>query len=105
MIIDEDDIAALIAERAARVTNREERVVAALNAEPEYMKLIRRLSEMAGHAFSHLAYGDHSYEPDGKPTFAWFFVTDRGVHFMVQADGKAMMFNKDSREKLIEVAV
>ena len=98
-----DDIKAEVARRGAALPDREERVRAALESEPRYMKLIRTLCGTAGHELSHVTAGDPTHEHNGKRVLAWHFITDKGHHYMVDADGKAVMFDGTTKEMVTEI--
>ena len=92
-----------IERRVAAQPNREERKRAALENEPRYMKLIRSLSLKAGHTFSHITAGDPTHQHNGKRVLAWHFFTDKGHHYMVDADGKALMFEHATNKLVAEM--
>ncbi|MGV3721283.1 MAG: DMP19 family protein [Actinomycetota bacterium] len=89
--------------RGAALSDREARVAAALESEPRYMKLIRALCAATGHELSHITAGDPSHEYEGQRVVAWHFITDRGHHYMVEAGGKAIMFEGSARSRVAEV--
>lgn len=78
--------------RAAAMPDRANRVAAALAKEPRYMKLIRGLCAKSGQTFKHITAGDPSHRFEGKSVIAWYFYTDKGVHYMVDINEKALMF-------------
>jgi hypothetical protein len=98
-----DEIKAEVARRGAALPDREERVRAAREAEPRYMKLIRALCGSAGHELTRINAGDPTHEHNGKRVLAWHFSTDKGHHYMVDADGKAVMFNGTTKEMVTEI--
>src|SRR5215470_8735909 len=98
-----DEIKAEVARCAAALPDRAERVRAALASEPRYMKLIRALCGAAGHELSRVTGGDPTHEHNGTRVLAWHFLTDKGHHYMVDADGKAVMF--DGTTKAVVTAV
>jgi hypothetical protein len=98
-----DEINAEIARRGAALPDREERVRAALENEPRYMKLIRALIAKAGHELSHVTGGDPTHQHNGQRVVAWHFITDKGHHYMVDAEGKAVMFDGTTKEMVTEV--
>jgi uncharacterized protein DUF4375 len=98
-----DEIAAEVARRTAALPDREERVRAALENEPRYLKLIRALIAKAGHELSRVTAGDPNHQHNGERVVAWHFLTDKGHHYMVDADGKAVMFNGTTKEMVTEV--
>lgn len=88
-----EEMRAEVERRAAALPDREERKRAALENEPRYLQLMRALSTKAGHKFSHVTGGDPTHQHNGKAVLAWHFITDYGHHYMVEADGIAIMFN------------
>jgi len=98
-----DEIKAEVARRGAALPDREARRRAALEAEPRYMKLIRALSAKAGHELSHVTAGDPTHQHNGQRVLAWHFITDKGHHYMVDAEGKAVMFNGTTKAVVTEI--
>jgi len=98
-----DEIKAEVARRGAALPDREERVRAALENEPRYLKLIRALIAKAGHELSRVTAGDPTHQHNGERVVAWHFLTDKGHHYMVDAGGKAVMFNGTTKEMVTEV--
>jgi hypothetical protein len=98
-----DEIKAEVARRGAELPDREERVRAALANEPRYLKLIRALIAKAGHELSRVTAGDPTHQHNGERVVAWHFLTDKGHHYMVDAGGKAVMFNGTTKEIVTEV--
>lgn len=76
----------------------------ALAAEPRYMKLIRHLCAVAKMELSHVTAGDPDHEFNGKRTLAWHFITNKGHHYFVEAEGQVYLFNDESPESILEVA-
>jgi hypothetical protein len=98
-----DDIKAEVARRGAALPDRAARVRAALENEPRYLKLIRALIAKAGHQLDRVTGGDPTHEHNGQRMVAWHFLTDKGHHYMVDADGKAVMFNGTTKQVVTEV--
>jgi len=98
-----DEIKAEVARRAAALPDRGERVRAALENEPRYLKLIRALIAKAGHELDCVTGGDPTHEHHGQRVLAWHFLTDKGHHYMVETDGKALMFNGTTKQVVTEV--
>ena len=98
-----DEIKAEVARRGAALPDREERARAALANEPRYLKLIRALIAKAGHELSRVTGGDPTHQHNGQRVLAWHFLTDKGHHYMVDADGKAVMFNGTTKEAVTEI--
>ncbi|MCU5783672.1 hypothetical protein MA04_02972 [Alcanivorax balearicus MACL04] len=103
LALSDPDLEREITRRAEAIPNRAERIAQALNNEPDYMKRIRALCAEAGQALEQVTAGDPSHEYQGHTVLAWHFLTDRGHHFMVEADGKAMMFDGTSGTKVAEI--
>lgn len=82
--------------RGAALPDREARIAQARAAEPRYMKLIRGLCEQAGLELEQITAGDPTRVHEGTRTLAWHFITDKGHHHMVEANGKAMLFRGHS---------
>jgi hypothetical protein len=99
-----DEIRVEIERRAAALPDRQVRKRASLEKEPRYMKLIRALSLKAGHTFSRITAGDPGHQHDGKRVIAWHFITDKGHHYMVDADGRAMMFEGATKKPVAVIA-
>jgi hypothetical protein len=97
------EIKAETARRGAVLPDREARVRAARENEPRYLKLIRALIAKAGHELSRLTAGDPNHQHNGQRVVAWHFLTDKGHHYMVDADGKAVMFNGTTKEVVTEI--
>jgi hypothetical protein len=99
-----EDIEAEVERRAAALPDRQERQRKALENEPRYMKLIRALSLKAGHAFVRATAGDPTHRHEGKQVLAWHFLTDKGHHYMIDVDGKAIMFDGTTRKPVTEIS-
>ena len=97
------EMKAEIERRAAALPDREERKRAARANEPRYLKLVRALSDKAGHKFSHVTAGDPGHKHNGKTVLAWHFITDRGHYYMIDAEGRAMMFDAKTKNKVAEI--
>lgn len=92
--------------RGQLLPDRDTRVAEALANEPRYTKLIRALCERAGYELDRLTAGDPTRVHEGVKTMAWYFVTDHGPHHMVEWDGKAIMFRRDSTvDRVCEIDV
>jgi uncharacterized protein DUF4375 len=98
-----DEIKAEVVRRSAALPDRAQRVRAARENEPRYLKLIRALIAKAGHELSRVTAGDPNHQHNGQPVVAWHFLTDKGHHYMVDADGKAVMFNGTTKEVVTEI--
>jgi hypothetical protein len=98
-----DEIKAEIARRGTALPDREERARAARVNEPRYLKLIRALTAKAGHELSRVTAGDPNHQHNGQRVVAWHFLTDKGHHYMVDADGKAVMFDGTTKVVVTEI--
>jgi hypothetical protein len=96
-------VRAEVERRAAALPDREERKRAALENEPRYMKLMRALSLKAGQKFAHATAGDPTHQHNGKRVWAWHFITDKGHYYMVDADGRAVMFDGATNKPVTEI--
>ncbi|CUX20901.1 conserved hypothetical protein [Agrobacterium deltaense Zutra 3/1] len=119
-VLSDDDLKAALDRRAAAVPNRSEREDAAQNQLPQYIKLIHELCERSGQKLERVAMGDPSLFYDGETVrrfisgvddagtprkVVWFFVTDKGVHLMGEANGRAAMFENRTGFKIAEIDV
>jgi hypothetical protein len=98
-----DEIRMEIERRVAALPDREERKRAALENEPRYVKLIRALVAKAGQELSRVTGGDPTHQHNGKRVIAWHFITDKGHHYMVDADGRAVMFEGATKKPVAEI--
>ena len=89
--------------RVKAMPNREARVAEALAKEPRYMKLIRALCAKAGQKLSEVTAGDPTQEYQGAQHLAWHFLTNRGHYYMLDVNGKALMFDGDTDKKIAEI--
>lgn len=105
VVMTEAEMKAEVERRASSLADRQERVADALAKEPRFMKLIRALCRKARHELSRVTAGDPTHKYNGANIIAWHFITDKGHHYMVDADGKAMMFNGDSHQQLVVIDV
>jgi hypothetical protein len=103
VVIAKADMPKEVARRATAVPDRAARQQRALDAEPQFQKLIRLLCAKAGHALDRITAGDPTHEHRGKKVLAWHFITDKGHHFMVEAEGKALMFDGTSQALVVEI--
>jgi hypothetical protein len=75
-------------------------------AQARFVKLIRDLCERAGQEFKWIASVDPTHVHEGTRALAWHFMTDKGHHHMVEAGGKAIMFQGYSTtDRVCEVEV
>ncbi|MFO0569130.1 MAG: DUF4375 domain-containing protein [Polyangiaceae bacterium] len=86
-----DEMRSEVRRRSAALPDRADRLARARAAEPRDLKLIRRLCEEAGHEFGRRTAADRR-ALHGQEVWAFFFVTDRGPHFMIDLGTSALMF-------------
>lgn len=103
VVISVDEMKAEVRWRASSIPDRDTRIAQLLANELRYMKLIRALCEAAGHELDCATAGDPTYEYDGQLMMVWHFLTNKGHHYMVEADGEPVMFDEDSDEPVCEV--
>lgn len=99
-----DEIKAEVERRGAALPYREERKRKRLEDEPRYKKLMRALSRKAGHEFVQVTTGRPSRGPDGKIVTTWHFLTDKGVHYLVETGSKAIMYDKKTKRPVVAIS-
>lgn len=97
-VLDDKELQARLASVAEAIPNRTERIQGALDAEPRYTKIIRALSDAAGHQLDRVTAGDPSNEYEGEKILAWHFLTDQGHFYFIEHKGHAIMFHGESHE-------
>jgi hypothetical protein len=102
-VMNTNQMLAEVERRAAALPDREERNRAALENAPRYMKLIRALVAQAGQKLVRVNAGNLNHEYNGKRTVAWHFSTDKGHHYMVDSDGRALMFDGTTNSLVAQV--
>lgn len=85
------------------IPDRNLRAQKALEAEPRYMKLIRELCKESGHILDRVTAGD-SIDYEGVEVWAWHFLTNLGHHYMIDYEGKAIMYSGGSGEAVVTIA-
>lgn len=105
VVLSETEMAEELRRRADAVPDREDRITAALAAEPRYMKVVRALCKAAGHELERVTAGDPTFEHDGQRMISWHFLTDKGHFHMADIDGKALMFKGHTDEVVCEIEV
>lgn len=103
IVIPRSEMPKEVSRRAAALPDQAARAARALADEPEYMKLIRQLCAKSGQKLDHVTTGDPSHKYQGKSVPAVHFITDKGHHYMINVDGKAMMFNGTSNTLIAEI--
>jgi hypothetical protein len=99
-VVPEADLPRELKKRASLIADREARISQARAAEPIYMKRIRALCDATGHVLQTVTAGRPTNDSQGRRIISWHFITDKGHHFMVEADGKAMMFQGKTNEPI-----
>jgi len=102
-VMNADQMRAEVERRAAALPDREERKRAALENEPRDMKLIRELVAQAGQKLVRVNAGDPNHQHNGERTVAWHFSTDNGHHYMIDADGQALMFDGTTKNLVAQI--
>ncbi len=96
-IMTESEIADEVTRRGGALPDRAERARAALENEPPFVRTIRALADKAGHELDRVTAGDPVRQHDGQVAVAWHFLTDRGHYYMIEADGRATMFDETDK--------
>ena len=99
-----EELNAELERRVAMIPNLAKRKAQALEDEPRHMKLIRAVVKKAGQTFSHMTATDPNHEHRGRKTVAWHFMTDQGQHFVIEIDGRVLMYRTKNRSKIEEMA-
>jgi len=104
-VVPKSEMRQQISIRASRVGDRDVRIAEARSREPHYAKCIRTLCDAAGHTLETITGGDPTNEYKGQNVLAWYFITDKGHHYMVEVGGKAIMFDGKTRQVVAEIAL
>lgn len=114
-----------VARRSAAVPDRQKRIEAALESQPQYFKLISALCEKSGQRLEHITAGSRTLLCDGNSLremspqeidrmqddgaqaapITWYFITDKGLHLMAECDGEAIMFDDATKTKVAEIEI
>jgi len=105
VVLSIEEMQAEVQRRGAALPDRLERIAAALQNEPRYMKLIRRLCADSGHTLDRVTAGDPSHQHNGSQALAWHFLTDRGHFYLLDLDGIARMHDADSQALVAQIEV
>lgn len=89
--------------RSQTIPNREQRIALAQADEPRYLQLIRALCEQAGYELSRVTAADPAHSYAGQRVVAWHFITDRGHHYMIEIEDKALMFQGNTHTCIAEI--
>lgn len=103
VVLPRREMQAEIQRRIEAMPDRMERWEQAREDEPRYIKLIRALCQEADHELEKVTAGDPSFVYEGQQVIAWHFITDQGHHYMVDHDGKALMFIGDVHTHVTEI--
>lgn len=85
-----------------KIPNKEERRMAALEAEPRYKKIMRALCNAAGQELSHETAASPK-EVEGIQTYAFHFVTNEGHHHMVDVNQKGILYKGHTEEVVVQI--
>ncbi len=97
VVMTREEARQVVAERAAALPDREQRIEAALAAEPRPKKLIRAICLQAGHDFKKVTTGNSSFIYEGQKKMVWNFITDKGHHYIVEVDGSLLMIEGSTK--------
>jgi hypothetical protein len=86
--------------RAKAVPDRSQREAAARAGEYVWLKNIRALCAAAGQELVRLNAGA-GYQHEGRTVFAHHFSTDKGHHFMIEVDGRSMLFDGTTKQQVL----
>lgn len=121
-VLSVDELQQEVRRRSVALSNHSERVKSALDAEPSYMKLIRVLCQKSRQIFEQVTVGERTIFYDGTTArelapeelhrrdnaelqMSWFFITNKGLHFMIETEGKATMFQFETMRKIAEIDI
>ena len=65
---------------------------------PRYFQLIDALCAQAGQTLTQITAGDPCTEYKGEEVLGWYFVTDKGLYYMVETEDEAVMIDEQSNE-------
>lgn len=92
-----EEMQAEVAAMVAAIPDPDARAAAARAGESRETRLIRGLCEATGQTLDRVTGGDPAHRFEGSAVVAWHFITDRGHHYMVEHEGRAMMFDDGGR--------
>ena len=96
------DLQAAIEQRATALPDRAEREARARANEPAWLQTIRALCAACGQRLVRLNAGK-AQTFEGRQVFAHHFVTDKGRHYMVELEGKALLFSGKRHVRVAEI--
>jgi hypothetical protein len=96
---DRAQIVAEVERRSNALPDRAERIARARAAESRDLRLIRALCERGGQVLDRRT-GASLRTLDGAKVWCFFFITDRGPHFMIDLGTRAVMFPTDRAEAI-----
>ncbi len=121
LVLSIDELWKEVARRSAAVPDRAERMERALEAQPRYMNVIRELCEKSGQQLDQVTAGARDLFYDGTAVrqltpeeleggsielqTVWYFITNKGLHLMAEVDGKAAMFDNETKTKIAEIDI
>jgi len=100
--IPRDEMPEAVAVRAAAVPDREKRDADVRANEPLWLKQIRALCAATEQRYLRATAAD-SFAYEGKDFLAYHFVTEKGHHFMIEANGSTILFNGETEERLAAI--
>lgn len=106
VVLDANDVEAWVDEQAATIPDLEARVAAAMENEPRYAKVIRRLLDAVGLELGQITAGDPAHEHEGRSIVAWHFLTaDEEHYYMLDFGDQAATFDAETDEEVARVDV
>jgi hypothetical protein len=101
-LLPEQELRGAVERRASLIPDLAQREALARSNEPVWLRNIRALCALSGQSLVRLNAGTgQAYE--GKTVFAHHFSTDRGHHYMIEVDGKALLFNGTTNVRVAEL--
>lgn len=91
-----------VALRAKALPDRPQREAAARAGEYVGLKNIRALCAAAGQEFVSLNAGA-AHQHEGRMVFAHHFSTDKGHHFMIEVDGRSILFDGTTKQQVLDL--
>ena len=89
--LNEEQLVGEIRRRMEAVPDREARKAAAKENLPPYVKYIDALCDQAGYELDRITAGDPT-----KDGIKWYFLTDKGLHYMLETDDHATMYEHET---------
>ncbi len=102
--LSETEIQQHVEEIGKAIPDKEERIAASQSEMPRYTQVILALCHAAGQELLDITMGDPSFEYQGEEVISWHFITDAGLHYMIELEDKAIMFNESSNKNILELS-